>query len=30
MTAGNTHSRMGPGYPPRLAERPDVKERFAR
>lgn len=30
MTADNTHARLGPGYPPRLAERPDVRERFAR
>ena len=29
MTADNTRSRMGPGYPPQLAERPDVQERFA-
>ncbi|WP_151475542.1 winged helix-turn-helix transcriptional regulator, partial [Streptomyces albicerus] len=29
MTADNTRTRMGPGYPPHLAERPDVKERFA-
>ncbi|MFF4514808.1 hypothetical protein [Streptomyces mirabilis] len=29
MTADNTRARMGPGYPPHLAERPDVKERFA-
>ena len=30
LTAGETSMRMGPGYPPRLAERPDVQERFAR
>ncbi|WP_037568617.1 winged helix-turn-helix transcriptional regulator [Phaeacidiphilus oryzae] len=29
MTAENTVSRMGPGYPPRLAERPEVRARFA-
>lgn len=29
MTAGDTRPRLGPGYPPRLAERPDVRERFA-
>ena len=29
MTADNTQPRMGPGYPPHLAERPDVRERFA-
>lgn len=29
MTAENTSPRMGPGYPPHLAERPDVRERFA-
>lgn len=28
MTADNTRPRLGPGYPPRLAERPDVRERF--
>ncbi|CAL9670860.1 hypothetical protein SUDANB105_07501 [Streptomyces sp. enrichment culture] len=28
MTAENTHPRMGPGYPPHLAERPEVRERF--
>ncbi len=28
MTAENTHARPGPGYPPKLAERPDVRERF--
>ncbi|MFF1304597.1 winged helix-turn-helix transcriptional regulator [Streptomyces sp. NPDC058307] len=28
MTADNTRSVMGPGYPPHLAERPDVRERF--
>ncbi|WP_055696993.1 MULTISPECIES: winged helix-turn-helix transcriptional regulator [Streptomyces] len=30
MTAANTTPRMGPGYPPRLAERPDVQARFNR
>ncbi|QGK70459.1 transcriptional regulator [Allosaccharopolyspora coralli] len=29
MTAENTRTRMGPGYPPHLAQRPDVRERFA-
>jgi DNA-binding HxlR family transcriptional regulator len=29
MTADNTRARMGPGYPPHLAGRPDVRERFA-
>jgi DNA-binding HxlR family transcriptional regulator len=29
MTADNTRPRLGPGYPPGLAERPDVRERFA-
>ena len=29
MTADNTRPRLGPGYPARLAERPDVRERFA-
>ncbi|MFI0218541.1 winged helix-turn-helix transcriptional regulator [Streptomyces lydicus] len=29
MTADNTHPRRGPGYPAQLAERPDVRERFA-
>ncbi|MGW0582906.1 hypothetical protein ACWD25_44915 [Streptomyces sp. NPDC002920] len=29
MTAGNARPRMGPGYPPQLAERPDARERFA-
>jgi DNA-binding HxlR family transcriptional regulator len=29
MTAGDTRSRLGPGYPPRLARRPDVRARFA-
>ncbi|MFC9462194.1 MULTISPECIES: winged helix-turn-helix transcriptional regulator [unclassified Streptomyces] len=29
MTAENTRPRLGPGYPPRLAERPDIKARFA-
>ncbi|HEX4249313.1 MAG TPA: helix-turn-helix domain-containing protein [Pseudonocardia sp.] len=30
LRAEDTVSRMGPGYPPRLAERPDVARRFAR
>lgn len=29
MTADDTRPRLGPGYPARLAERPDVRERFA-
>jgi DNA-binding HxlR family transcriptional regulator len=29
LRAEDTVSRMGPGYPPRLAERPDVVRRFA-
>ncbi|MFE2989087.1 winged helix-turn-helix transcriptional regulator [Streptomyces sp. NPDC059262] len=29
MTAENTRPRLGPGYPSRLAERPDIKARFA-
>lgn len=29
MTPEDTHPRMGRGYPRRLAERPDVQERFA-
>jgi DNA-binding HxlR family transcriptional regulator len=28
MTGADTTMRMGPGYPPRLAERPDVQRRF--
>ncbi|HEX4223388.1 MAG TPA: helix-turn-helix domain-containing protein [Pseudonocardiaceae bacterium] len=28
MTADNTMPRIGPGYPPKLATRPDVIERF--
>ncbi|QUW84279.1 helix-turn-helix transcriptional regulator [Streptomyces mirabilis] len=28
MTAADTHPRMGPGYPPHLAERPDIRHRF--
>lgn len=28
MTAADTRPRMGPGYPRRLAERPDVRSRF--
>ena len=30
MTVAETAMRMGPGYPPRLAARPDVQRRFAR
>ncbi|QUH03459.1 helix-turn-helix transcriptional regulator [Saccharopolyspora erythraea] len=30
LRAEETSKRMGPGYPPRLADRPDVRERFAR
>ncbi|GAA1284402.1 MULTISPECIES: helix-turn-helix domain-containing protein [Streptomyces] len=29
MTAENTRPRLGPGYPARLAERPDIKARFS-
>lgn len=29
MTSENTRARLGPGYPPRLAERPEVRARFA-
>ncbi|HET6288222.1 MAG TPA: helix-turn-helix domain-containing protein [Amycolatopsis sp.] len=29
LTAENTRTRLGPGYPPRLASRPDVVRRFA-
>lgn len=29
LRASDTRMRMGPGYPPRLAERPDVQRRFA-
>ncbi|GHF76894.1 HxlR family transcriptional regulator [Amycolatopsis bartoniae] len=29
LTAEATRMRMGPGYPPKLAERPDVQRRFA-
>lgn len=29
MTSENTRGRLGPGYPPRLAERPEVRARFA-
>jgi DNA-binding HxlR family transcriptional regulator len=28
MTAADTSMRMGPGYPPKLARRPDVQRRF--
>ena len=28
MTAADTHARMGPGYPDRLAARPEVRRRF--
>ncbi|MFE0100385.1 winged helix-turn-helix transcriptional regulator [Streptomyces sp. NPDC059009] len=28
MTPANTSARLGPGYPARLAGRPDVRERF--
>lgn len=30
MKAEETSIRLGPGYPPKLAARPDVQERFAR
>ncbi|CAM02279.1 HxlR family transcriptional regulator [Saccharopolyspora erythraea NRRL 2338] len=30
LRAEETSKRMGPGYPPRLADRPDVRKRFAR
>ncbi|MGP4016934.1 winged helix-turn-helix transcriptional regulator [Saccharopolyspora sp. 5N708] len=30
LTAADTTKRMGPGYPPRLAQRPEVQRRFAR
>lgn len=30
MRAEDTVARLGPGYPPKLAERPDVARRFAR
>ncbi|WP_086852031.1 winged helix-turn-helix transcriptional regulator [Amycolatopsis kentuckyensis] len=30
MTPDDTRMRRGPGFPPRLAQRPDVEERFAR
>lgn len=30
LTEADTHVRMGPGYPPRLAARPDVQARFSR
>jgi DNA-binding HxlR family transcriptional regulator len=30
MPIEESRLRMGPGYPPHLAERPDVRERFAR
>lgn len=29
MTAQDTHARPGPGYPPQLAERPEVRRRFS-
>jgi DNA-binding HxlR family transcriptional regulator len=29
LSAADTEMRMGPGYPPRLAARPDVQRRFA-
>lgn len=29
MTAEDTRPRMGPGYPPHLAERPDIQRRFS-
>ncbi|MEV6622390.1 helix-turn-helix domain-containing protein [Amycolatopsis sp. NPDC051106] len=30
MTPADTRMRRGPGFPPRLAQRPDVEARFAR
>ncbi|WP_367046540.1 helix-turn-helix domain-containing protein [Streptomyces sp. Je 1-332] len=30
MSADDTHARLGPGYPARLAERPDIRARFSR
>ncbi|MEV3857394.1 helix-turn-helix domain-containing protein [Streptomyces sp. NPDC050095] len=30
MSADDTRPRMGPGYPKRLAQRPDIRERFTR
>ncbi|MHB9755384.1 winged helix-turn-helix transcriptional regulator [Streptomyces sp. BYX5S] len=30
LTAADTHARMGPGYPERLARRPDLTARFTR
>lgn len=30
MSAADTHPRPGPGYPARLAERPDIRDRFSR
>lgn len=30
MSAVDTHPRLGPGYPARLAERPDIRDRFSR
>ncbi|MYW63425.1 transcriptional regulator [Streptomyces sp. SID8379] len=30
MTAADTRPRMGPGYPERLAARPDIRDRFTR
>jgi DNA-binding HxlR family transcriptional regulator len=29
LTSGDTRMRRGPGFPPRLARRPDVERRFA-
>ncbi|MFG2648757.1 winged helix-turn-helix transcriptional regulator [Streptomyces sp. NPDC048436] len=29
MSAADTHPRLGPGYPERLAARPDIRERFS-
>ncbi|MGW7517938.1 winged helix-turn-helix transcriptional regulator [Streptomyces sp. NPDC054796] len=30
MTAENTRPRLGPGFPSKLAQRPDIQERFTR
>ncbi|MGD6747119.1 winged helix-turn-helix transcriptional regulator [Streptomyces sp. BH106] len=30
LTAEDTHARMGPGYPEKLARRPDIAARFTR
>lgn len=30
MSVADTHARLGPGYPARLAERPDIRDRFSR